>query len=107
MRWYKHLYVGERAKRRRFSIIQNIRHGRFQPGVHIIIPASGSSNLLDILPASELFLDYYKKQESLLILGIGATYDDALETAGRIVNDLYRDTGGFDLKKFLETNGQR
>ncbi len=107
MHWYKYLYVGERAKSRRFSIIQNIRHGRFQPGVYVIVPAAGSSNILDILPASELLGEYYKKQESLLVLGIGASYDDVLETAGRIVSDLYRETGGFDLKRFLELNGQR
>lgn len=107
MRWYKHLYVGEKAKKKRFSIIQKLRRGKLQPKVHVITPASGEKNILDILPASVLQQEYYRKQEELLILGIGASYDEALEVAARIVSDLYRTTGGFILNDFLEINGQR
>ncbi len=107
MRWYRHLYVGEKAKKKRFSIIQNIRKGRLQPKVHVIVPASGDSNILDILPAAVLLQGYYKKQENLLILGIGADYFETLEVARAIVHDLYTSTGGFELNDFLEINGQR
>ena len=65
MRWYKHLYVGEKAEKRRFSIIQNIRRGRLQPKVHVIVPASGEKNILDILPSYVLLQEYYKKQENV------------------------------------------
>lgn len=34
-------------------------------------------------------------------MGIGADYWEALEVAGRIVNDMYRRTGGFDLSAFI------
>lgn len=107
MRWYKHLYVGEKAKEKRFSIIQNIRLNRFQIGVHVITPASNEKNVLDIYPAAVLREEYYKKKENLLILGIGADYYDALEVARRIVDDMYHETGGFSLKDFLCRNEQR
>ena len=107
MRWYKHLYVGEKAKKKRFSIIQNLRKGRLQPKVHVIVPASGGKNILDILPSYVLLQEYYKKQEDLLILGIGADYFETLEVAGKIIHDLYCATGGFVLNDFLEMNGQR
>ena len=107
MRWYKHLYVGEKAEKRRFAIIQRIRKGQFQPGVHVITPPSNPGNVLDIYPAAVLLTDYYKKKENLLILGIGADYFETLEVAGRIVSDLYRATGAFSLKPFLEKNEQR
>ena len=51
MIWYKYLYLGETAKKHRFSILQKLRLGKVQPGVHVITPASGGHNLLDILPA--------------------------------------------------------
>ena len=50
MIWYKYLYLGETAKKHRFSILQKLRLGKVQPGVHVITPASGGHNLLDILP---------------------------------------------------------
>lgn len=107
MRWYKHLYVGKKAKEKRFSMIQNIRLNRFQTGVHVVTPASNEKNVLDIYPAAVLLQDYYKNQDELLILGIGADYFETLEVAGQIVNDIYRTTGGFSLNEFLVKNGQR
>ena len=54
MIWYKYLYLGETAKKHRFSILQKLRLGKVQPGVHVITPASGGHNLLDI-PSHFLF----------------------------------------------------
>ena len=34
MIWYKYLYLGETAKKHRFSILQKLRLGKVQPGVH-------------------------------------------------------------------------
>ena len=99
MIWYKYLYLGETAKKHRFSILQKLRLGKVQPGVHVITPASGGHNLLDILPAYVLRQNYYREQADLLIVGVGASYQDAVETVGRIVDETYRETGGFDVKK--------
>ena len=107
MRWYKHLYVGQKAKKKRFTIIQNIRKGRFQAGVHVITPASCGENLMDIYPASLLLTEYYSKKEDLLILGIAADYYEALEVARDIVDEMYHTTGGFSIREFLSNNGQR
>ena len=73
MIWYKYLYLGETAKKHRFSILQKLRLGKVQPGVHVITPASGGHNLLDILPAYVLRQNYYREQADLLIVGVGAT----------------------------------
>lgn len=107
MRWYKHLYVGEKAGKRRFKIIQNIRKYRLQPGVHVITPASNENNVLDIYPATVLLQSFYKNNEELLILGIGADYFEALSVTRDIVDDMYRQTGGFSVGEFLRKNGQR
>ena len=74
MIWYKYLYLGETAKKHRFSILQKLRLGKVQPGVHVITPASGGHNLLDILPAYVLRQNYYREQADLLIVGVGAGY---------------------------------
>jgi hypothetical protein len=67
----------------------------------VIIPASNGNNILDIYATAELFAPFFRKEE-VFILGIAADYWEALEVAGRMVHDMYRITGGFDLSAFLD-----
>ena len=46
-------------------------------------------------------------QADLLIVGVGASYQDAVETVGRIVDETYRETGGFDVKTYLREKEDR
>lgn len=104
MRWYEHLYVGERARKRRFSIIQNIRSEKLQPEIYVITPASNGNNILDIHPSATLLHPYYREQ-NLLILGIALGYQEAMEVAGTIVDEMFRKTGELNLEQFLEEMG--
>ena len=101
MRWYNHLYTGTKAKRHRFSIIQNIREERYLPGIYVITPPSNGNNVLDIHPVTEFANPFYAERQELLILGIAEGYQEALELAGTIVTEMYEKTGGFCLDKFL------
>lgn len=101
MRWYNHLYVGEKAKHRRFPIIQGIREGKLQPEVYVITPPQNGNNILDIYPSAMLLLPPYR-DEDFLVLGIAVTYWEALEVVRQMVDDMYRQTGGFKLSVFLE-----
>ena len=47
------------------------------------------------------------EQADLLIVGVGASYQDAVETVGRIVDETYRETGGFDVKTYLREKEDR
>ena len=51
--------------------------------------------------------NYYREQADLLIVGVGASYQDAVETVGRIVDETYRETGGFDVKTYLREKEDR
>lgn len=99
--WYNKLYVGEKAKKKRYRIIQAIRRGKPRILAYVITPASNGNNILDIYPAAEL-LSPYCRQEEFFILGIAADYWEALSVAARIVDEMYRKTGGFKLEAFLD-----
>lgn len=101
MLWYKHLYVGKKAGRNRFSIIYNLRRNRPKPDIYVITPASNGNNLLDIYPAVSFLHPYYKDKD-MLVVGIAKGYDEALGVAGTIVNEMYLKTGSFELRTFLE-----
>lgn len=99
--WYDRLYLGKKAQKKRSRIIRGIRKSKPQSGIYVITPASNGNNILDIYLAADLSSAFYKDKE-FHIVGIGADYWEALEVAGRIVNDMYRKTGDFDLPAFLK-----
>ena len=53
MRFYERLYVGDEAKKRRYSIIQAVREGK-KTGYWILTLPSNGKNLLDLYPAMAL-----------------------------------------------------
>lgn len=97
MLWYKKLYVSEAAAKRRFTIIQKIRDGSAPPKAYVIVPASNPQNLLDIWQAAGM----PKEKEEWIILGIAWGYQDALELAAQMADEIYRTTGTFDFNAYL------
>lgn len=104
MRCYNHLYVGEKAERRRFPILEGLRAGKLQPEVYVITPPQNGNNILDIYPSAMLLLPPYR-DEDMTIVGIAVTYWEALEVVRDIVDDLYRETGGFDIRAWVGEEG--
>ncbi|MDD3252410.1 MAG: hypothetical protein PHV18_07615 [Lachnospiraceae bacterium] len=92
MRWYDHLYVGEKAKKNRFSIIQGIRAGKLQPEVYVITAPQNGNNLYDIYPSAMLLLPPYRDMD-YQVLGIAVTYWEALEVVRQMVDDRYQEGG--------------
>ena len=99
MQWYERLYLGEKAKKNRFSILQAVRKER-STGYYILTLPSNQKNLLDIYSAQTLNQPYYKQQD-LLIVGVAADYEDAAVLAGKIIADVFKRTGGYDVTGFL------
>lgn len=101
MRWYNHLYEGEKAGEKRFKIIQSIRAHKPLAGVYVITPAINGNNILEVYQANELERPYYQ-EKNMLVIGIAADYWEALLVVRQIVDDLYQKTGGFDLRMLIE-----
>ena len=102
MQWYSHLYVGKKAKRHRYAIIQGIREEKLQPEVYVITSPQNGENLCDIYPSAMLLFPSEKKKERM-ILGIAVTYWEAL--ARRMVDDLYQKTGEVSAEAFARFTG--
>ena len=102
MQWYSHLYVGRRAKRHRYAIIQGIREEKLQ--VYVITSPQNGENLCDIYPSALLLVPSEKKKERM-ILGIAVTYWEALEVVRRMVDDLYQKTGEVSAEAFARFTG--
>lgn len=100
MKWYKELYVGDIAREKKHTMIGKIRFRRFQKDAYLITLPSNGNNLLDIYPSYVLLQKVYRSKE-LFVVGLACGYDEALEVTRRVVDDVYQNTGGFDVKGFV------
>lgn len=104
MKWHENLYTGESVRKKYKKVKWKIMHHAGQLRVYVISLASGRDNLLDIIPSWELLQKHYPSRD-LYVVGLAGSYDEALELAGHIVSDVYRKTGGFDVKGFIRQKG--
>lgn len=106
MRWYKNLYAGESVRHKHKKIKWKIMHNGGQLRVYVITLASNTQNLLDIIPSWELMQKHYPKGQ-LYVIGLAGSYEEALETAGHIINEVYKNTGGFDIRSYIQKKEQQ
>lgn len=103
MIWYEKLYIGESIPKKDAKIRRikwKIEHNAGQCRIYVIALCRYGSSLLEIIPARELLQKHYPKHQ-LYIVGLARGYQEALETAAEIVLDAYRQTGDFQVKRFL------
>lgn len=100
MIWYDKLYVGESIVHKTKKIKWKIMHNAGQIGIYVITLASNRQNLLDIIPSYELMQRGYPKRD-MVIVGLAKGYDEAVEVAASIVDEVYRNTGTFAVRTYL------
>ena len=101
MKWYDDLYVGESIIHKTSKIKWKILHNAGQIDIYVIALASNEKNLLDIIPSRELLQKWYPKRD-LYIIGLAKGYEEAIETAASIVDEVYRRTGAFEVASYLK-----
>ena len=102
MKWYEDLYAGESIRHKIAKVKWKIRHNAGQIDIYVITLASNPQNLLDIIPAQELMQKAYPKQ-GLFVIGLAHGYNEALEVVTQIIDEVYRQTGGFAIASYLRT----
>lgn len=100
MTWHENLYVGESIVHKTNKIKWKICHNAGQLSIYVIALASNEQNLLDIIPARELMQKGYPKQK-LYIVGLAKGYEEAVEVAASIVDEVYQATGSFAVRSYL------
>ena len=77
-----------------------IRKAKRQIGIYVITLASNTQNLLDIIPSYELMQKGYPKKD-MVVVGLAKGYDEAIEVAASIVDEVYHSTGTFAVRAYL------
>lgn len=102
MRFYKGLYMSPSIEKKRNKIIWKLRTGRLQPAIYVIALAK-NNDLLEIYHSGMLRQKYYKKKDNApYIVGLAVGYWHAIALVADILEDVYRITGGCDVKSFFK-----
>ena len=101
MIWYRDLYVGELAEKKKNRIIWKIKHGAGMTDIYLITLASNGVDLLDIFHSSLMLQPAFRKQRPFIV-GIARGYEEAVETAARILLQVYQETGDFKVRDDIQ-----
>ena len=89
-----------------------IRRGRFQLDTYLITLSDNPDNLLDMFSANVLKQPYFKKQtgihaREIYVVGLAKGYAEGLEVITAIIDDVYQQTGAFDIPGYLKFGRKR
>ena len=99
--WSEKLYIGKQAEKNYKKIQNKLENGKQVPGFFLITRPSNDCNLFDILPATELFFSYYKRQK-LFVYGLAKGKEEAEELVVSMLEDVYRETDGLCCKEYFK-----
>lgn len=100
IKYYHDLFVDDYVRENLDRCMQEAEAGRISIApLYCVAIASNKNNLLDILSCNELYFKYYKKQ-MLYVLGLAASYREALRLTEKIIMTVYNETGAFDVRDF-------
>ncbi len=95
--WYKKLYVGDNAKKKKNQMIHKVNHRKLQLEVYLVTLASNPENLLEIISSNQLIQKAVYRR-CPMIVGLAAGYWEALELVQQIVAETYEAQKNTDVK---------
>lgn len=101
MRWALNLYTTPKTKKCLPIIMNRLKRRRFQPGLWLITLSSNKENLLDIFQSIYYMQPMFEKMNPDIV-GIAENEDAARELLIKILEDVYKQQGSFDVQTYFE-----
>lgn len=106
MEWADNLYVSEKASRKKDTIIRKANRGIGMVRIYFITLAANGVDLFDIFHAAHLKQPAFYRQE-LQVVGIAYGAEEAQELTMQMIDDIYQQTGAFDVRNYFTFSGKR
>lgn len=106
MEWYRNLYVGQMAKKKRDRLIQKIESGKAPVNVYLITLPGTEANQLEIVPVWNLKF-WNRGRTCPLIVGLACGRGEALELLVQITEEVLEETGTVNLRARFEAGQNR
>ena len=101
MNWYPNLYVGKKAEKKKEYLIRKLETGKTPANTYLLTLPLGEKNQLEIIPAWNLKF-WHNKRPVPMIIGLGCGRAEMLELLQQITEEVFRQTGGADLRGYFE-----
>ncbi len=100
MQWAKNLYLTEGTAKKKDIIIKKANRGIGMFRIYFVTLASNEENLFDIFHAAHLKQPAFYRQNPFVV-GIAEGKEEAAELVRRMIDDIYRETGGFQVREYF------
>lgn len=104
MEWYEPLYVSDSMQKKVKRIKWRLNHNAGVLQGYLITFPTNDDNLMDIYPMKSLKFSKYLRN-SLKVIGIAKTYEEAVDMVTSIVDETYQNTHTADVKNYLYKKG--
>jgi hypothetical protein len=107
MKWYRDLFVGQKAGQNTEEIISRAERMDFARGLYLITLASNGNDQLDLVRAASIVGKTNAVRHMPLIVGIAIGKNEAVEVAMEIARCVYVENRAPDIRSwFLGREGQ-
>ena len=100
MKYYHGMYISEKLVSKKSEILSKLEKNQLQFEKYLIVLANNGQNQLEIFNSVMLIQKNIKRDE-LFIVGIANGYNEALELVEKITRQVYDETKGLDIKKYI------
>lgn len=100
MEYYRNLYLGEMIAGRAQKVKEKLEKGETVWNTYLIVLAKGPRNQLEFFDSILLKQNWFKEKE-YLVVGMAASYGEALKVTECIVDDVYKKTNSADVREVL------
>ena len=100
MQWAENLYLTETTAKKKDRIIRKANRGIGMFRIYFVTLASNEENLFDIFHAAHLKQPAFYQQNPFVV-GIASGYEEAVELVEKMVEDIYRETGAFQVREYF------
>lgn len=100
---FKELYTNDLSPKKVKRYRSRLEQGKPALSLYLIaLPLTGQG-ILEIYPYTSLLQKHYKESsQSMYVLGMADSYDDALELTRQMIENMYKKTGGFSVRDFVK-----
>lgn len=100
LRWVNHYYVGSGIKDPE-KIREKIDQGKLTPDIYVLTLSENPGNLLEMV-SSVTLMQRWMRELCPPVIGIAKGKDGAIELVTNILLEVYRETGEFQVKDYIE-----
>lgn len=100
MKYYHNLYLDKYTTLKKKEIIRKIEEREWLMEIYVIVLSKNINNHLEIYNAAHFLQEGWRQQEEMLI-GLASGYNEALELVENIVEEVYDNTKGTDIRNYI------